>query len=350
MQVISLFSGGGGFELSAEYAGWDNIVSCEINEFCQTLLKYYWPDSYHHSDIKTLSYEIIKKESRYKDWQPTIVVGCFPCQPFSTAGEGKGTEDPRHLWPEMHRIIQEVEPDFVVGENVRGLVSWNDGMVFEQICSDLETLGFETWPYLLPACGKDAPHKRHRIFFIAYSSRNGHKRRKLREDRLKEDQGGSEENKWKRLWRIVRGAGQSGIVTYAPSIGGLQTSRGEQSQQPKQFDKGRQIVANPGSTELKGSAFAGGGDGGEQGGESNPSGLFRPNWDEFPTQSPVCSGNDGLPSKLDGITFPTWRAESIKIYGNAIVVPLVTDLFQTINLFIQKINEKPNTDREWREE
>ena len=173
MYHISLFSGIGGFDLAATWAGWENIVSCEINPVCQRLLQYYWPESYHHDNIHTLNYkkineELTKKKGRNWRTKKIIISGGFPCQPYSTSGKRKGNEDPRHLWPEMLRTIKEIQPDWVVGENVFGLVNWNGGMVFNEVQIELENQGYQVQPYLLPACGKDAPHKRYRIFIVAY--------------------------------------------------------------------------------------------------------------------------------------------------------------------------------------
>jgi len=169
MQVISLFSGIGGFEFAAEWTGWDNVVSCEINDFGNRVLSYYWPDAYHHKDIKDLTRETIEKNSRWNSSEPTIVVGGFPCQPYSLAGKRLGKDDERHLWPEMLRVIREIQPRYVVGENVSGPISWNGGMVFDEVQADLEAAGYEVIPFVLPACGVNAPHRRDRVWFIAYS-------------------------------------------------------------------------------------------------------------------------------------------------------------------------------------
>jgi len=99
-----------------------------------------------------------------------ILSGGFPCQPFSVAGHTRGTADDRYLWPEMLRAIREIRPHYVVGENVRGLVSWSDGLVFDTAQSDLEAEGYKVIPFLLPACGVNAPHKRYRIWFIAHTT------------------------------------------------------------------------------------------------------------------------------------------------------------------------------------
>lgn len=169
---ISLFSGIGGFELASEWMGWKNYVSCDINEFGNRVRQYYWPNAYHHKDIHTLTYDTINAEltARFGEgWRndDIIITGGFPCQPYSQAGKRLGKDDERHLWPEMLRLIREVEPTYVVGENVRGLLTWNDGLVFEEVQADLEALSYEVQPFLLPAAGVNAPHERYRIWFVA---------------------------------------------------------------------------------------------------------------------------------------------------------------------------------------
>ena len=98
---------------------------------------------------------------------PDVITGGFPCQPFSIAGKQRGTDDNRHLWPQMFRIIRELAPRWVVGENVRGLVNIQDGMVFETVCTDLEGEGYEVRAFNIPAAGVGAPHRRERIWIIA---------------------------------------------------------------------------------------------------------------------------------------------------------------------------------------
>lgn len=175
MLHISLFSGMGGFDLASHWMGWTNIVSCEINPFGNRLLEFYWPKAYHHNDIHTLTYEKINQELTARfghNWRSDdiILTGGFPCQPYSMAGKRLGKEDERHLWPEMLRTIKEIKPRWVVGENVRGLLNWNGGLVFDEVCSDLESLGYQVTAGLIPACATDAPHKRERIWIIAYNN------------------------------------------------------------------------------------------------------------------------------------------------------------------------------------
>ncbi|MFD2873239.1 DNA cytosine methyltransferase [Mucilaginibacter ximonensis] len=158
----SLFSGIGGFDLAAEWIGWDNIFHCEFNPFCQRILKHYFPKAISYEDIRTTDFSIQKGNI-------DILTGGFPCQPYSLAGKRLGKEDERHLWPSMLRAIREIRPRWVVAENVLGLVSWNAGMVFEEVQSDLEAEGYQVQPFVLPAAGVNAPHRRERVWFIAYS-------------------------------------------------------------------------------------------------------------------------------------------------------------------------------------
>src|SRR5688572_21332341 len=162
----SLFSGIGGFDLAAEWMGWENVFHCEWNEFGQKILKYYWPHAKSYGDIT---------KTDFTEWRGKvdIVSGGFPCQPYSTAGKRKGKEDDRHLWPEMLRAIREIQPNWIVGENVSGLLNWQRGLVLDEIKADLENSGFEIFPSLvLPACGKNAPHRRDRLWIVAYSQSN----------------------------------------------------------------------------------------------------------------------------------------------------------------------------------
>ena len=159
----SLFSGIGGFDLAAEWAGWENVFHCEWNPFGQRVLKHYWPNAESF-------YDITKSDFSKYEHTIDIISGGFPCQPFSTAGQRRGTDDTRYLWPAMLDVIRAVKPRYVVGENVHGLVNWNDGLVFDTVCADLEAQGYEVQAFLLPAAAVGALHKRDRIWFIAYSN------------------------------------------------------------------------------------------------------------------------------------------------------------------------------------
>jgi len=168
MKHGSLFSGIGGFDLASEWMGWENVFHCEWNPFGQKILKHYWPKAESFEDITKTDF------TKYAN-KIDILTGGFPCQPYSSAGKRLGKEDERHLWPEMLRAISEISPRFVVGENVRGLLSWNGGMVFDEVCVELENLGYQVAPVIIPASGVNAPHRRERIWFVAYAKDRGHR-------------------------------------------------------------------------------------------------------------------------------------------------------------------------------
>lgn len=160
MRHLDLFSGIGGFAYAIDQV-WSGVehTFCDNEEFCQQILKRHWPESRVYGDIREY-----RSNSRYD-----IVTGGFPCQPFSSVGLGRGTADERHLWPEMFRVVRLAKPAWVVAENVRGLVTWNDGLVLEQVCTDLESEGYEVQPLIIPSVAVNAPHKRDRVWIVAYS-------------------------------------------------------------------------------------------------------------------------------------------------------------------------------------
>ncbi|NBW23321.1 MAG: DNA (cytosine-5-)-methyltransferase, partial [Caulobacteraceae bacterium] len=156
----SLFSGIGGFDLAADWMGWENKFHCEWNEFGQRVLKHYWPQAELFTDITKSDF------TKYAN-KIDVLTGGFPCQPYSMAGKRLGKEDDRHLWPQMLRAIREIQPTWIVGENVLGIVNWNGGLVFEEVQADLEAEGYEVQPYVLPAAAVNAPHRRDRVWFVA---------------------------------------------------------------------------------------------------------------------------------------------------------------------------------------
>jgi DNA (cytosine-5)-methyltransferase 1 len=165
MKHIGLFEGIGGFSLAARWAGWETIAWCEWNEFGQRVLRHHFPEAIGHGDITKTDF------TPYAD-TIDILTGGFPCQPYSLAGKRKGKDDERHLWPEMLRAIREIRPRWVVGENVFGLVNWSGGLVFHEVQADLEAAGYEVWPYVLPAVSVNAPHRRDRVWFVAFKDTN----------------------------------------------------------------------------------------------------------------------------------------------------------------------------------
>lgn len=295
----SLFSGFDAPSVAASWMGWENAFHCEINPFCNEILKYWFPDSEHYEDIT---------KTDFSQWKGRIDVltGGFPCQPFSLAGQRKGADDNRYLWPHMLRAIREIRPAWVIGENVAGILTvvqpgketevgsqtslfgednrkrilLRQEYVVETICKDLEREGYSVQPLLIPACAVGAPHRRDRVWFIAHcaDSRTEEVRRE-RKDKVLSD----------------------GIApdTYCefPSQRMLQGEKGRYKQKIRT--------------------------------ESLHS---RSNWQNFPTQSPVCRGNDGLPFDVDNLTIPftKWRQESVKGYGNAIVPQVILEIFKAI--------------------
>ena len=285
----SLFSGIGGFDLAAHWMGWDNIFHCEWNEFSQKVLKHHFPTSKSYNDITKTNFSIHRGEI-------DILTGGFPCQPYSSAGERLGKADERHLFPEMLRAIKEIKPRWVIGENVRGLVSWEGGLVFDEVCSDLEREGYEVQPVLIPAAAKNAPHKRERVWFIAYS--------KLHKDRYTNN-GGSKQEEGD-IWR-----GEKSNVPdsfYSDGIPSNTDGLGSSRRHSQNFRKVRQEEQFEAQYCSKG-------------------------WEGFPASPCVRGGDDGLSHELDSISIPKWCRESIKAYGNAIVPQVAFEIFKTIELF-----------------
>lgn len=269
MRVLDLFSGIGGFALAARWMGWETVQFVDIDGFCQKVLKKNFPNVPIHGDIKTFNGTGLRGTV-------DLITGGFPCQPFSSAGKRRGTDDDRYLWPEMLRIIREVQPAYLVGENVYGIVNWSKGLVFEQVCADLENEGYQMQPVILPACAVDAPHRRDRVWFVAYSKGNDDQRAK-REFYKKNGRQNRE------LLSTFRGTGKGLCIegTFADVV------RTEE----KGNENDRQQV---------------------------------PSFGKFPTQSPVRSGNDGLPTGL--------VRYAIKGAGNAIVPQVAYEIFKAIEI------------------
>jgi DNA (cytosine-5)-methyltransferase 1 len=165
LKILDLFSGLGGFSLGLERTGnFETIAFCDNDKYSNLVLQKHWKGVKIYNDVKEITKEKLIADGIQL---PDIITGGFPCQPFSVAGKQKGTSDDRHLWPEMFRIIQELKPRWVIGENVKGLVNLQDGMVFETVCTDLEGEGYEVRAFNIPAAGVGAPHRRERIWIIA---------------------------------------------------------------------------------------------------------------------------------------------------------------------------------------
>lgn len=188
MTHASVFSGIGGPEVAATMLGWENLFHCEINPFGRQVLDYWYPNSKSYEDITTTD---------FTEWRGRVDVltGGFPCQPFSYAGRRRGAEDDRYLWPSMYRVIDEIQPTWVVAENVAGILTMveqgevskvagsatlfdafddlrgryelRETFTLQRICTDLESHGYAVQPVLVPACAVGSPHRRDRVFIVA---------------------------------------------------------------------------------------------------------------------------------------------------------------------------------------
>lgn len=164
---LSLFSGIGGLDLAAEWAGFQTVGQCEWADYPTKILEKHWPDVPRWRDIRTLTKENFYERTGRRTVD--VISGGFPCQPFSVSGKRRGKEDDRYLWPEMLRVISELRPDWVVGENVAGIIS----MALDQVLSDLEDIGYACQAFVVPACAVDAPHRRDRCAIVAYTDSCG---------------------------------------------------------------------------------------------------------------------------------------------------------------------------------
>ena len=354
----SLFSGIGGFDLAAHWMGWDNVFNCEVDPFCRGVLRHYFPKAISYGDIKEADFRVHRGRI-------DILTGGFPCQPFSIAGKRLGKADERHLWPYMLRAVQQIRPRWVVAENVRGLLSWNEGLVFEEVHADLEAAGYEVQAFVLPAAGINAPHQRQRVWFIAHAvsigggARNGPEADPAGREAQKHGTGRQPLRDKDPAAGRARAAANAAELRCGPRGGNRQRGRVQADQWPPpqvqpQWQVGQRgpgatgpTIANPGGTGRQGPAAIGGA--GRQETSSRPGTGLPPrhgwgkDWDDFPQAEPViCFGDDGLPAPLDlesifkgtaaeltGISFPRWRTESIKALGNAIVPQIAYRIFKT---------------------
>lgn len=308
-----LFAGIGGFSLALEEVFNEakiNHIFCEWAEFPAAVLKKHWPDGIFYGDIAGLVADTDSQRHKSSAIETeaegrsnlcsgargdenetlTILTGGFPCQPFSHAGRRKGTADDRYQWPNMFRVIQNVKPDWVIAENVRGLVTWNDGMVLEQVCVDLESEGYEVQPFIIPAVAVNAPHRRDRVWIIAHCANSRTKGLQKQEISPDDPTNTSSERLRGRSLRV----------------------RQDREWQMDEDERQR--------AEVRG----------------QNQGRSRRDWNQDWRKVAIATCNagmdDGLPREVDGISysFAKWRNESIKAYGNAIVPQVAMEIFRAI--------------------
>jgi len=358
----SLFSGMGGFDKAADWMNWETVFHCEWNPFGQHILKEHWPSAKTYEDITKSDFTIWRG-------RVDVLTGGFPCQPYSVAGKQKGKDDERHLWPEMRRAIREIQPTWVVGENVRGLIGWNAGLVFHEVQAELEIEGYEVLPFLLPACAVNAPHERYRTWFIA--RHRDHKSIFIpdtgmadigHESPRQENAGNSKKNPTRGVASNASCGRSRGLRDKSEAQGSRRGNElsGIGSGLSREFN-----VADARHVELQRS---------EQHGSIESSGpveangrqssrSVRPDWQEFPTQSPLCSGDDGFPTESlrqrireDSLGYldekeieqiiskarNEWRNETIKAGGNAIVPQVAFQIYQAIDQYERWLKSQQN--------
>lgn len=358
MKIIthgSTFSGIGAPEIAAEMLGWSNMFHCEINPFGRKVLDYYFQNAESYEDIT---------KTDFSKWRGriTVLTGGFPCQPFSYSGKRRGTQDERHLWPQMLRCIEEVRPTWFVGENVDGIRTMvfpaddvevgrqtnlfgeddpiyerHERYVLEEICRNLEGAGYSVQPFVIPACAVNAPHRRDRVFIVAH---------KNAEDTDSVGGYGRANEIMADEQRNIEPTGDDGLASDTPSHRRREIHKHLQSEVAdgkKSFGNGRERIAANTTNEPRDDRKSGVGTSGEprvfESGEchiksiADTTGLLPDQrWRTFPSVSPVYRGNDGLPFSLDSLTIPfrRWRRESLKAYGNAIVPQVMYEIFRAI--------------------
>ena len=291
------------------------MFTCEINDFCNKVLDYWFPKTERYHDIK---------QTDFRKWRGKIDVlsGGPPCQAVSLAGKRKGDKDDRFLWDEFIRAVREIQPTWIVAENVYGILSMvesgetpymegEDSLPMEgygetervgqryvlwKILDEIEKEGYETLPVVIPACAVGAPHRRDRVWIVA--NRDSYRQ-------------------WNRTRQQVPVAECEGTANNSPF-------RQDGSSPHTERSRGREICDQIQSEQPDGERAYG------YGRERDDYPLPADRWRDFPTQSPVCGRDDELSGRLDGITFPKWRAESIKAYGNAWVPVVAYEIFRAI--------------------
>jgi DNA (cytosine-5)-methyltransferase 1 len=294
----SLFSGIGGFDLAAEWMGWENVFQVENNKWCLNNLAKNFPKTIRFNDIKDFDATQFKNKI-------TILTGGFPCQPFSVAGLGKGQNDERYLWGEMFRVISETMPPYVVAENVSGLLTNQNGLAFEQVHVDLESKGYQTITLDIPASAKNAAHKRNRLFFVAYHPKQVKRTHNAQQAERQIQQFRNDfepcdfanSNSTSAKHKVQTGGNEfAGILSTASNARCFNGDKVELQHRETKRTEYRSI---------------------EQ--------TWATHWSEWGVKPTICRSNDGLPNKLD-----KHRVERIKALGNAVVPQVVYEIFKSI--------------------
>ena len=328
MNVLDLFSGIGGFSLGLEATGkFKTIAFCEKDEFCRKVLKKHWPNVKQYNDIRSINGTKISAD---------IISGGFPCQPFSVAGKRKGTADDRYLWDEMLRVITEVKPRWIVGENVQGIININNGLVLRQVQTDLEAQGFQVQCFLIPASGIGAWHRRNRVWIVANSDKfrctqhNETKKEKSQrrsktslmssssqdvpnsDSRLRRRRGTIKESGANEIWGFYpTQEEQTGQHIRSKAIGCDALPREEENVTNSMCKRLQRYKNNQESSKK------------EQRHPTNNSNEKRKTW--WQTQSELCGVPNGISYELDKN-----RANRIKALGNAIVPQIAFEIGKAI--------------------
>lgn len=341
MRVLDLFAGIGGFSLAAHWMGWETVQFVEWEKYPQKVLAKNFPGVPIHGDIKTYKGE---------KYAADIVCGGFPCQPFSRAGARKGQSDDRYLWPEMLRVIREVQPTWVIGENVAGLANMVNGNIFEkvflkmagktriagayhkffyhkrqfgvlkEIIESLEKEGYAVQIFNIPAIAKGAPHKRERLWIVAYSN-NNHARRKPGELQGQDEQSGLQQRE---PMDFTCAASEMDTIIKNPhsSINGkLQTKRRNGVNGNASTAIQMESLADADGKRLeKRQSFT------QNDGEKQPP-IVRASWGQhwYEVATRLCRMDAGLPAWVDAD-----RTPRLKALGNSIVPQVVYEIFKAI--------------------
>jgi len=293
MNHLDLFSGIGGFSLGLERAGMNTVGFCEQDPYCLSKLDKHWPDVPKHSDIKTLTGEIIEREMGQID----VISGGFPCQPFSHAGQQKGQQDDRHLWPEMLRIIAQTRPTWIIGENVTGIIA----LALDDVLYDLESQNYTAQPFIIPAASVGAIHRRNRVWIVAHTHTIDSRQRSSQQP-----EGADVDRLCQGITTHTSSVGFHAGVEYAQQQTRHDTNRPIR-QQPSKVGQGDHATQQPGAFEQKESAPR----------STQQSRYYRDTCEPIgmPTQPAICPRNDGLPD----------RVARLKALGNA-VVPQIPEI------------------------